>query len=287
MSQMRLDKYLADAGIGSRSQIKAFIKKGLVEINGITASKPECKITPSQDTILFQGRHIQLNEYEYFILNKPAGYVSATKDNVHPTVLSLIDSPRKDLSPVGRLDKDTEGLLLITNDGALSHMLLSPKRHVDKTYYAVIDSAITDADIDAFKQGVQIGDADLMTALPAKLMRLPASPEQTSGSFHYYNVYTNDALLNQSTTYRRTIESQYSNQPAESISHVLVTICEGKFHQVKRMFQAIGKNVLYLQRISFGNLTLPKELPIGCSRKLTEEELYTLKELVHFNDLKC
>ncbi len=240
MASIRLDKYLADAGIGTRQEVKSYIKKGFVSINGETAKRPELKITPTADEILFQNQPIKLNAFEYYILNKPAGYVSATKDNTAPTVLSLIQSNRKDLFPVGRLDKDTEGLLLITNDGALSHRLLSPKRHVDKTYYAEIDGIVTASDIEAFAKGLEIGDEDLSVAMPARLKILSTD-----------------------------IEKQHS--------HVHVTIQEGKFHQVKRMFQAVGKRVIYLKRISFGSIELPDDLALGQYRELTKDEMQSLQ----------
>ena len=170
MALTRLDKYLADAGIGTRTEIKGYIKKGFVTINNEIAKKPDIKINTETANVHFQNEPVCISDYEYYILNKPAGYVSATKDNTAPTVLSLIDSKRKDLFPVGRLDKDTEGLLIITNDGELSHRLLSPKRHVDKTYFAIIDGIVTENDIATFKNGVYIGDADFDTALPAKLV---------------------------------------------------------------------------------------------------------------------
>lgn len=243
MPILRLDKYLADAGIGTRSEIKKHIRQGFVYVNCNKAANPDIKINPSTDQVYFKNRLIELKEFEYYILNKPAGYVSATKDNTAPTVLSLIKSGRKDLFPVGRLDKDTEGLLLITNDGSLSHRLLSPKHHVNKTYYAVVEGKVNSNDICAFKQGVIIGDEDLPAAMPAKL----------------------------------TVTEPY-NEDA-NLSYVHVTIQEGKFHQVKRMFRAVGKKVAYLKRIQMGPLILPEDLPTGGYRPLTEEE--------HKSLLKC
>lgn len=240
MAVLRIDKYLADAGIGTRSEIKIYIKKGFVTINGISATKPDTKIDTNKDIICFQNEEIQMDDFEYYLLNKPAGYVSATKDNTAPTVLSLIQSRRSDLFPAGRLDKDTEGLLLITNDGALSHKLLSPKHHVDKTYYAIIEGKVDEQNINLFKEGLFIGDEDLETALPAKL----------------------------------SIVADYDTE--QNLSYVNVTIQEGKFHQVKRMFQAVGKKVTYLKRISFGGLTLPEDLSPGDYRKLTKDEINRL-----------
>lgn len=241
MALMRIDKFLADAGIGTRSEIKKYIKKGSVQVNGMPIQKPDIKIETAKDSVTFQNEPIQLDEFEYYLLNKPAGYVSATTDHTAPTVLSLIESRRKDLFPVGRLDKDTEGLLLITNDGALSHRLLSPRHHVDKTYYAIVEGNVNEQDIHLFSQGLVVGDADLNTALPAKL----------------------------------SIVADYNAE--KNLSYVNITIQEGKFHQIKRMFQTVGKKVIYLKRISFGALTLPEDLPLGKYRRVTEEELELLK----------
>lgn len=242
MAQFRLDKYLADAGIGTRSQIKSYIKKGLVQVNQETILRAETKIDTNLDKICFNGQSIQISDYEYYLLNKPSGYVSATRDNTAPTVLDLIHSNRKDLFPVGRLDKDTEGLLLITNDGTLSHKLLSPKRHVNKTYYAEVMGIMTQQDAEAFENGLEIGDEDLQTALPAIL-----------------EISEVDEI--------------------NTISKVFITITEGKYHQVKRMVHACGKEVTYLKRVSFGTLNLPEDLALGSYRPLTEDELQVLLSL--------
>ena len=235
--QVRLDKFLADAGVGTRSQVKGFLKKGLVTVNGEPARKPEQKISPETDLIVFQGTVLSYTEFYYYMLNKPSGYVSATDDNTAPTVLSLLKgAPGKDLFPVGRLDKDTEGLLLITNDGALAHRLLSPRHHVDKTYFVRADGAVTEDDCSRLEAGVDIGE-DRLT-LPARAALLSSGP----------------------------------------VSEVELTIHEGKFHQVKRMFQAIGKPVLYLRRLSMGSLTLDETLPPGQYRPLREEEIAALRK---------
>lgn len=235
--QVRLDKFLADAGAGTRSQVKGFLKKGLVTVNGEPARKPEQKISPETDLIVFQGTALSYTEFYYYMLNKPSGYVSATDDNTAPTVLSLLKgAPGKDLFPVGRLDKDTEGLLLITNDGALAHRLLSPRHHVDKTYFVRADGAVTEDDCSRLEAGVDIGE-DRLT-LPAKAALLSSGP----------------------------------------VSEVELTIHEGKFHQVKRMFQTVGKPVLYLRRLSMGSLTLDETLPPGQYRPLREEEIAALRK---------
>lgn len=255
MAVIRIDKYLADAGIGTRSVIKKELKKGYVTVNGNTIQKPEYKVDPSTDIITYLNEEIHLEEYEYYILNKPAGYVSATRDNTAPTVCSLVTSARKDLAPVGRLDKDTEGLLLITNDGVLAHRLLSPKRHVDKTYFAIIKGIVKDTDVTAFANGLVIGDEDLNVAMPATLTFYPyteAQARQPSLPDH--------------------LKQLALDADNDNLSYIEVTLHEGKFHQVKRMFQAVGKEVLYLKRIRFGALCLPEDLASGESRPLTEEE---------------
>lgn len=232
MSQLRLDKFLADAGIGSRSQVKQYIKKGQITVNGTVIKTGDVKILPGTDLILYQGRPVLREPYVYYMLNKPAGYVSAVKDSKYPTVISLIkDTSHSDLFPVGRLDKDTEGLLLITNDGALAHRLLSPKKHVDKTYYAEFDGSLPENAEAQFRQGMDIGDEK--PAMPAMLQTLSASS-------------------------------------------ALVTIQEGRFHQVKRMFQVLDCEVTYLKRIRMGALQLDDTLPLGASRPLTPEELSAL-----------
>lgn len=228
---LRLDKYLADAGVGTRSQVKQMIRKGQIAINGEPVKKPDQKVDGEKDKIEVMGKEIRYQKYRYLLLHKPSGYVSATEDKKEQTVLSLLpEELRKDLFPVGRLDKDTEGLLLLTNDGALAHRLLSPKKHVNKTYYALVQGRVTDEDQAAFLQGVDIGDEK--DTLPAQLEILEAAEE----------------------------------------SRILLTIQEGRFHQVKRMFEARGKKVVYLKRISMGPLALEEELKPGDYRELTEEE---------------
>lgn len=221
---MRLDKLLVELGIGSRSELKKIIKSGAITVNGARVTRPEMQVNPAIDEIIHNGNTLIYEEFEYYLLNKPAGYVSATKDNVYPTVMELIPSDRKGLAPVGRLDVDTEGLLLITNDGQLSHQMLSPKKHVDKTYYAQIEGIVTNTDVDKFASGLDIGDDK--PALPGELVILSANSDSNT-------------------------------------SEIQLTISEGRFHQVKRMFEAVGKHVTYLKRISFGPLTLPDDLPLG------------------------
>lgn len=169
---MRLDKFLCEMNVGTRSQVKDYIRKGMVTVNEQIVKKSEEKIEPSTDVIAFQGERIAYQQYYYYMLNKPAGVVSATKDNMDKTVLDLIATKRNDIFPVGRLDKDTEGLLLLTNDGALAHNMLSPKKHVDKTYLVTIKKELSTDEIAVLEQGVDIGD-DKPTA-PANVKVLDA-----------------------------------------------------------------------------------------------------------------
>ena len=217
MPNNRLDKYLANMGVGSRTAVKELIRKKQVTVNEVTAVSPEQKVDTERDRIFCQGEPIGFTEFEYLMLHKPAGVVSAVTDDRDRTVIDLIDArKRKDLFPVGRLDKDTEGLLLITNDGKLANQLLNPRKHVDKTYYARVRGAVTAAEQEILSSG----------------------PE----------------------------------------SEILLTITEGRFHQVKRMFQAVGMEVLYLKRLSMGPLRLDESLPAGAWRPLTVDEIRALHE---------
>ena len=231
MKAMRLDKYLAEMGKGTRSQLKQDLKRGLVTVNGQVEKSADRKVDPAVDRVTYAGEDVSYVAYEYYMLHKPAGCVSATEDRREQTVLDLItERSRDDLFPVGRLDKDTEGLLLITNDGDLAHRLLHPKKHVDKTYLARIRGKATQEMVDAFAQGLDIGD-DKPT-LPALLEIVSVGEE----------------------------------------SEVKITIREGRFHQVKRMAEAVGSEVLYLKRLTMGPLQLDETLALGEYRPLTEEE---------------
>lgn len=233
---MRLDKYLCEAGFGTRTEVKKLIRSGSVSVNDAQAKKPEQKVEET-DRITVSGQEVRISSVEYWMLHKPAGYISATEDRKLATVLELLpEEARRDLFPVGRLDRDTEGLLLLTNDGKLAHYLLSPRRHVDKTYYARIRGAVTEDHVDAFREGLDIGDEK--KTLPATLCILKSGAE----------------------------------------SEIQVTIREGRFHQIKRMFEAVGCEVVYLKRLSMGSLRLDESLEPGACRKLTEEELGRLKE---------
>lgn len=251
---VRLDKFLADAGKGTRSEVKKYIQKGLVEINGQTAKKPEQKVG-TEDKVLFKGEEITREpEYVYYLLHKPAGYVSATEDRRDRTVMELIPSYRKGLFPAGRLDKDTEGLLLITDDGALAHELLSPSRHVEKTYFVRAEGLVTEEDKEKLEKGIDIGEK--RQTLPARVKLLEKEDISGAGTLRHVRPET----------------------LPEVYTELLLTIREGKFHQVKRMMEAVGKPVIYLKRISMGPLVLPEDLKKGECRPLTEEEIRKLKE---------
>ena len=226
---MRLDKYLSDMNVGTRSSVKELIKKGQIKVNGIVVKKSDYKVDLN-DEIVVNNNVVKYVEYEYIILNKPAGYLSATEDKKHETIMDIIKTNRKDLVPVGRLDKDTEGLILITNDGKLNHELLSPEKHVDKKYYVEVDNKIRDDAEDIFSKPIDLGG---FITKPSKL-----------------------EILDDTKAY--------------------LTISEGKFHQVKRMFKFIGCEVTYLKRVRFKNLTL-EGLNIGEYRHLTDEEVFDLK----------
>lgn len=235
---MRLDKFLCDMQIGTRSQVKAFIKKGLVSVNDTIVKKSDFQLDEEKDKVCYMGQNLRYQKLYYYMLYKPAGVVTATKDNRESTVMALLsNAPGKGLFPVGRLDKDTEGLLLITNDGELAHNLLAPGKHVDKTYYVECAGNITDANLRQLALGVDIGDATLTQ--PAKVNLLAQS------------------------------EGRYSME---------LTITEGRFHQVKRMIQAVGGCVTYLKRLSMGTLQLDSALQKGTFRPLTEQEISGLKK---------
>lgn len=239
---MRIDKYLADCGIGTRSEVKKYIKAKQITVNGGVVAKPEQKIDEIEDVICFKGQPIVYEKFVYYLFHKPAGCVTAKQDNLHKTVMEYFPEEicAKDISPVGRLDLDTEGLLLFTNDGSLTHHLLSPTHHIPKTYYAVLDKEVPVSAIELFKEGVDIGDDKL--TLPAELVIL-SEPMADDGNAVY---------------------------SAE------LTIHEGRFHQVKRMFEAVGCTVTYLKRLSMGSLKL-EDLQKGEFRKLSLEEVQVLK----------
>ena len=253
---VRLDKFLADAGKGTRSEVKKFIQKGQVQVNGIPVKKPELKVDPEKDSVILSGETVgAAPEFVYYLLNKPAGCVSATEDRNDRTVMEYVPSDRKGLFPVGRLDKDTEGLLLITDDGMLAHELLAPGKHVDKTYFVRVEGRLTVENIRKLENGVDIGEEKLT---------MPARAEIVGGSWE-------GAGESQPGRVRR------ENLP-EIYTELHLTIHEGKFHQVKRMMAAVGNPVIYLKRITMGSLTLPDDLRKGEYRALTDEELKSLRK---------
>lgn len=230
---VRVDKILSELGFGSRQEIKKYVKAGKIRINDNIVKKPEEKLNSEVDKLFFEGKEVEVEEFETFILYKPAGYVCATKDNVHKTVMELIDSKRKNIVPVGRLDLDTEGILILTNDGDLNHRLVSPSSHVDKTYYAIFEGRLNENAVEMTKNGLDIGEGEV--SKPAKLEII-------------------------------------------SSNEIMLTIHEGKFHQVKRMVKALGGEVTYLKRVAFGGLRLDDlKLKKGESRKITELEMEMLK----------
>jgi len=232
-------------GYGSRKEIKGIVRKGLVTVDNQVVKDSGMSVDPEKSEIYIGDEKVIYKKYIYLLMNKPAGVVSATFDNYDETVVDLLEVQHSVFNPfpVGRLDKDTVGFLLLTNDGELNHRLISPKWHVDKVYYAKIDKRVDEKDIKSFQKGVVLDDG--YKCLPAKLEILEASEEG---------------------------------------SEVLVTLQEGKFHQVKRMFESVNKKVMYLKRISFGPLKLDENLEEGEYRELTEEELTQLKEAVGLLD---
>lgn len=237
---MRLDKFLADMNFGTRREVKGYIKKGLVTVNNQIIKSDKFHVNEKEDIVEFDGDPVNYQKNFYYLLHKPGGVISATVDNYDETVLDLFqdDDFRDDLFPVGRLDKDTEGLLLIMNDGQLAHRLLSPKKHVDKEYYAKVAGIMTTEDQEKFREGLTIDGGEV--CLPAEL----------------------------------TIESV---DEASQTSEIRLILHEGKFHQVKRMVQAVGKEVTYLKRLRMGPILLDESLDLGEYRPLTQEELTLLQ----------
>ena len=236
--KMRVDKLLSNVGVASRAELKKYCKQGLISVNGKVINNPGVQVDSESDDIRFNGEKIVYREFVYIMLNKPDGYVSATFDKYDPIVLDLIDQSYLVFEPfpVGRLDKDTEGLLVLTNDGQLAHRVLSPKKHVPKTYYAKIQGKVTEEDILAFEKGVILDDG------------------------------------------YETMPSQMKILKSDDMSEIELTIHEGKFHQVKRMFESVGKKVVYLKRLSMGKLKLDESLKLGEYRELTEEEVKLIEE---------
>ena len=234
----RIDKIISNLGFGSRKEIKSAAKKGIIEVDGKVVKDSGFLVDPETAVIKINGEEVSYRKYIYLIMNKPDGVISATTDNKDETVIDLLEVEHQAFEPfpVGRLDKDTVGLLLLTNDGDLNHRLIAPKYHVDKVYFAKIDKEVTNDDIVAFKKGITLDDG--YKCKEAKLEILSSDKDG---------------------------------------SKIELTIQEGKFHQVKRMFEAVNKKVIYLQRIKFGGLTLESDLEEGEYRELTEQEVELLK----------
>lgn len=236
MSKERLDKIFSNLGILSRSECRRETKAGSIRVNGVVCTASDQKVDPDLDVIEFKGMKLDTRPVVYYMLNKPAGCITANEDKFSKTVFDYIDDKRTDLSAVGRLDKDTTGLLLITNDGELNHRLLSPKYHVPKTYEALVEGRLTNDDIALLERGIDIGDEK--PTLPAECKVICENPDGTT------------------------------------LAQLIIT--EGRFHQVKRMFETVGKPVVKLNRSSFGPLTLDQNLSVGSYRELTKEEIEEL-----------
>ena len=294
---MRLDKFLSDMGVASRGELKKEIRAGLIVVDREIVRDPGFHV-PENAKICRKGIPVRYESFVYYMLNKPAGVISATGDKKQPTVLDLLPKERrKGIAPVGRLDKDTVGLLLLTNDGDLAHRLLSPKHHVDKVYFVRVRGKLTNADAQAFAEGLRISEDFL--CLPAKLevlrtdlTELPQKTADLTGSAerHDFSAKPESLLADIAEFPLKTSEQPESSsaqrdgvlsavpESTETASEALVTIQEGKFHQIKRMFEAVGKEVLYLKRLSMGPLTLDPDLPEGACRRLTDTELSALRK---------
>lgn len=311
---MRLDKFLADMGVGSRSDLKKAIRKSLVTVNGALEKDPGAQVS-AEDRICFDGAEIRYAEQQYYMLHKPAGVLSASEDRRQTTVVDLIRDAastdasaanasaadhhaagghddgsivrstedarvRKDLFPVGRLDKDTEGLLIITNDGPLAHQLLVPKHHIDKTYYAIVTGTITEDDQRAFTHGIRYDEK--LTALPATLRVLSTGKTVAELRRALGFTATSERLLRTRLAGPAFIGAEEPADITEDtlVSEVEITIQEGKFHQIKKMVKALpgGKEILYLRRITMGALRLDPALAPGEFRKLSEDEIKILKD---------
>ena len=260
---IRLDKFLSNANVGSRKQVKELIKRGAVTVNGFVCKDGSVKIEESSK-VTCQGEDIIPLASCVYMLNKPAGVVSATRDDNDKTVIDVFkDENRRDLFPIGRLDKDTEGLLLITNDGRLSHNLLSPRKHVSKTYLCISDKGLSNDEMKRMERGIDIGDDEI--TMPSVI-----SPTTLDDACATYNV----AMGNADSLFERI--EKLSLYTLDSIYAYYLTISEGKYHQVKRMFSYFDGEILYLNRIEFAGLRLDRDLALGQYRLLNEKELAKL-----------
>ncbi len=245
---MRLDRVLSNSGFGTRSEIKKIVRKGMVSVDGNTVKDSSLHVDPRNSVIEINGERLCYREFQYIMMNKPAGVISATSDIRQKTAVDLL--PENYLSfnlfPAGRLDIDTEGLLLLTNDGQMTHELLSPKKHIDKRYYALIEGVVTQEDVRSFKEGVVLDDG--YRTMPSELKVIRAGTGSQDSSPNGSNLRSEIELI----------------------------LHEGKYHQVKRMFEAVGKRVIYLKRIQMGGLKLDEALKVGECRELTPEEILLL-----------
>ena len=234
---MRLDKFLKECGVCTRSDSKKILKKGLISVNGVIIKDDSYKIDENKDIVKYNDEVIKYEEFVYLMINKPAGVISATEDSKDKTILDLVSEYKhKELFPFGRLDKDSVGLIILSNDGKLGHELLSPKHHVDKKYYLKIDGKLDENDVISFNDGITLEDDYKCKSAKLEIIK------------------------------------------SDDISECYVTISEGKFHQLKRMFKMVNKEVVYLKRITFGNITLDGSLKEGEYRKLSNEEIELLKQ---------
>lgn len=292
---MRLDKFLCDMGIGSRSDVKKMIRKGAVTVDGAPVKDPGASVS-SESAVMVSDQPVRYESFQYYMMNKPAGVISASEDAREKTVVDLLLEDeanvsigmekdvnandrdilmrkRKDMFPVGRLDRDTEGLLIITNDGQLAHQLLSPVHHIDKTYFARVSGVLTEEDVKRFEKGIRFDEN--LTALPAKLKILSTG--------HLMEESDCEAFW-KAFKFRKGCQEEPS--PVSSIpdtySEIEVTIQEGKFHQIKKMVEALGPDheVLYLKRISMGPIPLDTRLKPGQARRLAEQEIESLRKQI-------
>lgn len=236
--KIRIDRFLTHVGYGTRTEVHRLIKQKRVMLNQQIVSKADLSVVLGENSVYVDHQLVVYQEFYYYIMNKPQGVITATQDAKHQTVIDLLEpiDQRKSLVPVGRLDKDTEGLLILTNNGKFAHELLSPKKHIDKVYYAQVSGMITLEDVKQFAAGITLKDGTIYQPAQLEIIR------------------------------------------SSDVSEVYITLTEGKFHQVKRMVMAVGKEVTYLKRIKMGGLCLPEDLKKGCYRALTEEELQSIKQ---------
>lgn len=265
---VRLDKYLAEMSYGTRNEVKKIIRSGSVTVNGLAIVKPEMKINELSDIVCIGGKEVSYSQYVYYMLNKPDGCVSATSDNQHKTVIDLLkdnlgNNIKKDVFPVGRLDIDTEGLLLITNDGMLAHMLLSPKKHVEKVYYIIAEGIIPDNAIKQLEEGIDIGGGIL--TLPSRVENVKICKCEELGEYE------------QKIITGRRVNKILPDSNINIYTSMELVLHEGRYHQVKRMVEAAGSRVLYLKRIRMGTLVLDRDLKPGECRELTYKEAESIK----------